>query len=33
MYSLIHGQNVKISENQFGFMPGRSMTEAVHLLR
>ena len=26
-------QNVKILENQFGFMLGRSMTEAIHLLR
>jgi len=26
-------QNVTISENQFGFMPGRLMTEAIHLLR
>ena len=26
-------QNVKISENQFGFMPGRSTIEAIHLLR
>ena len=26
-------QNVKISENQFGFMPGRPTTEAIHLLR
>ena len=26
-------QNVTISENQFGFMSGRSMTEAIHLLR
>ena len=25
-------QNVKILENQFGFMPGRSTTEAIHLL-
>ena len=25
--------NVKISENHFGFMPGRSTTEAIHLLR
>ncbi|PHU06792.1 hypothetical protein BC332_23281 [Capsicum chinense] len=24
---------VSISENQFGFMPGRSMTEAIHLVR
>lgn len=24
---------VTISENQFGFMPGRSTTEAIHLLR
>jgi hypothetical protein len=26
-------KNVTISENQFGFMPGRSTTEAIHLLR
>jgi len=26
-------QNVEVSENQFGFMPGRSTTEAIHLLR
>ena len=26
-------RNVTISENQFGFMPGRSTTEAIHLLR
>jgi len=26
-------QNVKISENQFGFMQGRSTIEAIHLLR
>ena len=26
-------QNVIISENQFGFMPGRSTTEAIHLLQ
>jgi len=26
-------QNVKILENQFGFMPGRSTTKAIHLLR
>ena len=26
-------QNVNISENQLGFMPGRSTTEAIHLLR
>ena len=26
-------QNVSISENQFGFMPGRSTIEAIHLLR
>jgi len=26
-------QNVIISENQFGFMPGRLMTKAIHLLR
>ena len=25
-------QNVKISENQFGFMLGRSTTDAIHLL-
>ena len=25
-------QNVTLSENQFGFMPGRSTTEAIHLL-
>ena len=24
---------VEISENQFSFMPGRSTTEAIHLLR
>ena len=24
---------VSISENQFGFMPGRSTTEAIHLFR
>ena len=24
---------VSISENQFGFMPGRSTTEAIHLVR
>jgi hypothetical protein len=26
-------QEVTISENQFGFMPGRSTTEAIHLIR
>ncbi|CAH9112858.1 unnamed protein product, partial [Cuscuta europaea] len=26
-------RTVKISENQFGFMPGRSTIEAIHLLR
>ncbi|GJV64586.1 retrovirus-related pol polyprotein LINE-1 [Tanacetum coccineum] len=26
-------RETKVSENQFGFMPGRSMTEAIHLLR
>jgi len=26
-------QNVKISGNLFGFMPGRSTTETIHLLR
>ena len=26
-------QNVTISENPFEFMPGRSTTEAIHLLR
>ena len=26
-------QNVEISENQFGFMPGRLTTEAIRLLR
>ena len=26
-------QNVKILENQFGFMPGRLTTEAIYLLR
>ena len=26
-------QNIKISENQFGFMLGQSTTEAIHLLR
>nr|XP_016485731.1 PREDICTED: uncharacterized protein LOC107806138 [Nicotiana tabacum] len=25
--------NVSISENQFGFMPGQSTTEAIHLVR
>ena len=25
-------QNIKISENQVGLMPGRSMAEAIHLL-
>jgi len=24
---------VSISDNQFGFMPGRSTTEAIHLIR
>ena len=24
---------INISQNQFGFMPGRSTTEAIHLLR
>ncbi|KAL6576057.1 hypothetical protein OROHE_000528 [Orobanche hederae] len=26
-------REVEISENQFGFMPGRSSTEAIHLVR
>ncbi|GKB01184.1 retrovirus-related pol polyprotein LINE-1 [Tanacetum coccineum] len=26
-------RETKVSENQFGFMPGRSMTKAIHLLR
>ena len=26
-------KTVKISENQFGFMPGRSTMEAIHLIR
>nr|GEX96566.1 hypothetical protein [Tanacetum cinerariifolium] len=26
-------REMKVSENQFGFMPGRSTTEAIHLLR
>jgi len=26
-------RNVKISENQFGFIPGRLTTKAIHLLR
>ena len=26
-------KNISISENQFGFMPGRSTTEAIYLLR
>ncbi|XP_074342631.1 uncharacterized protein LOC141680253 [Apium graveolens] len=26
-------RRVTVSENQFGFMPGRSTTEAIHLLR
>ncbi|KAL6520853.1 hypothetical protein OROGR_017422 [Orobanche gracilis] len=26
-------RSVKISENQFGFMPGRSTMEAIHLMR
>jgi len=26
-------QNVTIPENQFEFMPGRSTTDAIHLLR
>ena len=25
--------HAKIAENQFGFMPGRSTTEVIHLLR
>ena len=25
--------DIKISENQFGFMPGRSTMEAIHLIR
>jgi len=25
--------DIKISENQFGFMPGRSTTKAAHLIR
>ena len=29
-YRLRH--NVKLSENQFGAMPGRSTTETIHLL-
>ena len=26
-------KEISISENQFGFMPGRSTTEAIHLIR
>jgi len=26
-------KNILISENQFGFMPGRSTTQAIHLIR
>jgi len=25
-------RDISISENQFGFMPGRSTTEAIHLI-
>ena len=25
--------SIKISENQFGFMPGRSIIEVIHLIR
>jgi len=26
-------KGISISKNQFGFMPGRSTTEAIHLIR